>query len=53
MASKVIKLVTHINTSFCDYNKSRDILIKNSIFKDKANDKSKEINDICKKISDN
>lgn len=53
MASKVIKLVTHINTSFCDYNKSRDILINNSIFKDKVNDKCKEINDICKKISDN
>lgn len=53
MASKVIKLVTHINTSFYDYKKSRDILIDNSIFKDKVNNKSKEINNICKKISDN
>lgn len=53
MASKVIKLVTHINTSFYDHKKSRDILIDNSIFKDKVNDKSKEINNICKKISDN
>ena len=55
MASKVIKLITHINTVFYDHAFSQKILITNSIFKESLSeeDKIKEINDICKKISIN
>lgn len=53
MANKVKKLITYINTCFYDCNSSRDILINKSEFIDKKNvDKSIEINNICKKISD-
>ena len=54
MANKVEKIRTFINTSFYDPEYSHKILRDNSKFKAELNDqqKSDELNDICKKISD-
>ena len=50
---KVEKLTTYINTVFFSYDDSRKILLNNSKFKSKLDNESKgkELNDVCKKIS--